>query len=279
MTLDIVGLQNVVYGPVKSRRLGYSLGVNLMGNSSKICSMNCIYCHCGWTQKHVNLKSINNSFNELSDTDIVLNTLDLRLKELKESDQELDYITFSGSGEASMHPDFDKIIDKTKILRDKYYKKAKVCILSNSTSVTDESIRKSLLKLDARFMKLDAGSFTKCQEINKLADGINYDDIIEGLTKLCSEPETYIQTNFFTGKNTNSDEKSLADWIEKIQQIKPSEILIYSVCRFTPDAEVIGIADEKLRQIAIDLNEKLPEIKIQPYFSGNLREENKPIEK
>ena len=142
---------DVIFGPVRSRRLGLSLGINLLPTHSKYCSFNCIYCECGWTPETRNL------IPDLPSRDIVSQYLEYRLKELVEEDHIPDVLTYAGNGEPTMHPDFAGIVDDTLALRDKYMPGVKVSVLSNASMIDEPSIFKALLRLDYNIQKLDAG--------------------------------------------------------------------------------------------------------------------------
>ena len=142
----------IVFGPVRSRRLGLSLGINLLPAHIKHCSFNCIYCECGWTPVNSDPEP------EFPDRGLVFTFLEQRLKELTDEDYLPDALTFAGNGEPTLHPDFANIVDDTIVLRDRYAPGAKVSVLSNSSMIGDPSVFNALLKMDNNILKLDAGS-------------------------------------------------------------------------------------------------------------------------
>lgn len=237
-------VRKLTYGPVSSRRLGKSLGINLMPSHIKVCPFDCVYCHCGCSDDIT--VDLNDYMDRLPRFYHVGEALEAKLKELKEADYPLKYITFSGNGEGSLHPDFDKIVDVVRSLRDKYYPVVKTCILSNSTTLHLPHSFRGIKKLDRKIMKLDAGSEEMFNLVNRPAPGITFRKIVEGLKRL----EDYsLQTNFFTGAVSNSDEKSVMDWIETVKEIRPSEILLYTVARPTTEAGIKKISSEILKRI------------------------------
>jgi len=237
--------KDLIYGPVSSRRLGQSLGINLMPSHVKICPFNCVYCHCGWTE--ILTDNIDKYVNLLPDILTVEKFLEERLKELKANNKNLDYITFSGNGEGSLHPDFDNIVDLVTGLRNKYFPEAKTCILSNSTALNVSHSLKGIKKLDRRVMKLDGGSPDMIELVNKPAEGITFEKIIEGLGQL---DYFTIQTNFFRGSISNAGKESVKDWINTVGTLKPDEVMIYTVARPTAVLDIKKITEEELVEIA-----------------------------
>ena len=140
----------IIFGPVKSRRLGVSLGINLLPATGKICNFNCIYCECGWTQKS-EIKG-----EKLPTRKEVYEALEKKLASMREKQQAPDVITYAGNGEPTLHPEFPGIIDDSIRLRNKYFPHAKIAVLSNSTAIKKPEIKKALLKVDSNILKLDS---------------------------------------------------------------------------------------------------------------------------
>ena len=153
--------ENIIFGPVSSRRLGVSLGVNLLPQHGKLCDFDCIYCECGWNSQH-------REDNRLPSSEEVASALEGRLKAFAEEGKPLDTITFSGNGEPTLHPDFPEIIDNTLRLRDKYCPKAKVSVLSNATMIWKPRVREALLKVDNPILKLDSPDIEVVRSVNTL---------------------------------------------------------------------------------------------------------------
>ena len=168
---------DVIFGPVLSRRLGLSLGINLLPSHAKYCSFNCIYCECGWTPENVNLTP------KLPSRKLISQYLEYRLKELIEEDHIPDALTYAGNGEPTMHPDFAGIVEDTLALRDKYMPGVKVAILSNASMIHESSVFNALLKVDHNIQKLDAGFDWLFRRINNPVLPVKFNDIVRDLKK------------------------------------------------------------------------------------------------
>jgi wyosine [tRNA(Phe)-imidazoG37] synthetase (radical SAM superfamily) len=238
---------DVIFGPVHSRRLGLSLGINLLPSHSKYCSFNCIYCECGWTPENMNLVP------ELPSRELVSQYLEYRLKELIEEDHIPDVLTYAGNGEPTMHPDFARIVDETLALRDKYMPNVKVAILSNASRIHEPSVFNALRKLDNNIQKLDAGSERFFRLINNPVLPVKFNDLIRDLKKF--NGNVIIQSMFlrgsFNGKvidNTTGTEVS--KWLQHLAVIRPSMVMIYPISRATPVHNLEKIAIFELEKIA-----------------------------
>ncbi|NTW33930.1 MAG: radical SAM protein [Bacteroidetes bacterium] len=251
----------VIFGPVQSRRLGVSLGINLLPTGFKHCSFNCIYCECGWT-KNNEIKNI--SFPPAT---IVKQYLEKKLQELKASDSLPDSISFAGNGEPTLHPDFSEIIDLTIELRNKYTPQSKVAVLSNASMIYLPEIVNALKKVDMNILKLDAGTEETFRDINKAASDISLKDIVKNLKQFTSN--LIIQTLFvrgeFNGKMIdNTSEKEVATWLEILKEIKPERLMIYPIARATPVKGLEKIPLEELELIAEKV--KKTGIKVEVYY-------------
>jgi wyosine [tRNA(Phe)-imidazoG37] synthetase (radical SAM superfamily) len=238
----------IIFGPVKSRRLGLSLGINLLPTKTKICNFNCIYCECGWT------RDIEKAISHLPGRREVFEALDLKLSEMKAKGQPPDVITYAGNGEPTLHPDFPGIIDDSIFLRDEYFPEAKIAVLSNSTTISKPLVKAALLKVDMNILKLDSAFDSTVKVLNQPRISIKTEDLIKNLIQF--RGKLIIQTLFLRGMyngividNTTPDE--LFAWIKAIERIKPSEVMIYTILRDTPDKaqlnkvplkELMGIA-------------------------------------
>lgn len=234
--------KGILYGPIKSRRLGASLGINLLPWNYKLCTFNCLYCHFGWTKVHTrNLSAYS------ADLPTVSQVRDALEKYLKENQIPLNYLTFSGNGEPSLHPQFDEMVDVAIKAREKFAPKAKVAILSNSTCVDDERVRKALNKIEVRIMKLDCGTKQAFEEINRPCRGVEFEKVVDGLSKL---KDFILQTVLVDGSSSNISDEEIDKWMEKVSRIKPQEVQIYSIDRPSTDTGLILVGKERLRQIA-----------------------------
>lgn len=240
---------NIIFGPVRSRRLGLSLGVNLLPVESKLCNFDCIYCECGWNEDHVGRRR----FNSREDVrDMLRDTLQAMVAK-----GELpDVITFAGNGEPTMHPDFEPIIEDTIALRDQICPQAKVSVLSNATQIHREDVRRALLRVDNNILKLDSAFDSTVQLINKPQGSYSVARTVE-LMKLF-EGKMILQTMFLRGEylskrvdNTTAEEVDA--WLDIVAQIKPRQVMIYSLDRDTPCQTLEKVGREELLQIAAKL--------------------------
>jgi wyosine [tRNA(Phe)-imidazoG37] synthetase (radical SAM superfamily) len=245
----------IIFGPVKSRRLGNSLGINLLPTKRKICNFNCIYCECGWT------KDIEKAISHLPHRSEVSEALENKLLALKAKNNTPDVITFAGNGEPTLHPDFAGIIDDSIVLRNKYYPEAKIAVLSNATTIQNQTIKAALLKVDMNILKLDSAFDSTLKRLNQPRRDINVNELIHDLTGF--NGKLIIQTLFLRGSYEgkavdNTTPEEINAWLKAIDKIKPSEVMIYTISRDTPPegGKLFKISDTELNTIAA-LVEKL----------------------
>lgn len=220
-----------IFGPVKSRRLGLSLGINLMPGDGKICTFDCIYCECGFNKERI--PTLPRPARE--EIKVALGN---KLREMAEDGTLPDVLTFSGNGEPTGHPHFAGIIDDTIELRDKYCPNARVSVLSNATFIGKTDVREALMKVDNNILKLD----TVCMEYIKLVDRPlqrHYDirEVIENMKKF--NGHIIIQTMFMSGLLNGTDidntsGKYVETWLNAIKEICPQQVMIYTIDRDTP---------------------------------------------
>jgi wyosine [tRNA(Phe)-imidazoG37] synthetase (radical SAM superfamily) len=242
----------IVFGPVKSRRLGVSLGINLLPATKKVCNFNCIYCECGWTSKSDIRRQL------LPTREEVFHALEQKLVSLKEKDQAPDVITYAGNGEPTLHPEFPGIIDDSIMLRDKYFPLAKIAVLSNSTAITKPAIRKALLKVDSNILKLDSAFDLTVKIHNQPRVNVKVNDLIKELKKF--KGQLIVQTHFlrgtYKGKTIdNTTPEEIEAWLKAIEKIRPSEVMIYTISRDTPEGGLLRkVPLSKLKHIASLVN-------------------------
>lgn len=237
----------IIFGPVKSRRLGVSLGVNLLPNNSKLCNFNCIYCECGWTPE---TKEIKNEFHPRS---AVKESLEKKLQQMKNEKDVVDAITFAGNGEPTMHPDFAGIIDDTINIRNTYFEKAQIVVLSNSTLIHKPHIKESLLKVDQNILKLDSVFEETVKLINQPQGFFSLENVIENLIGF--NGQLIIQTLFVKGtyngiEVNNATQKEVLAWLNVLQKIKPQMVMIYTIARDTPTESLEKVTLDRLNEIA-----------------------------
>lgn len=240
-----------IFGPVHSRRLGVSLGVNLLPGDGKVCSFDCIYCECGYNAERRAKQS-------LPTREEVRVALEEKLKDMQANGPAPDVLTFAGNGEPTAHPHFPEIIEDTLALRDRYFPDAKVSVLSNATFIDRPAVFEALNKVDNNILKLD----TVDEEYIRLVDRPNgkysVAAIIEKLKVF--KGNCIIQTMFLKGNHQGKDVDNTSDqyvlpWLEAIQTIAPRQVMIYTIDRETPDQELQKATPDELDRI-VDLIHK-----------------------
>jgi wyosine [tRNA(Phe)-imidazoG37] synthetase (radical SAM superfamily) len=245
-----LGLQKgIIYGPVNSRRLGRSLGLNIMPTGSKLCPFNCIYCHYGWTD-YVE-PDASHHLAALPSAEDVGDALEKALSAIVPPPA---YVTFSGNGESTVHPDFERIVETVMDVRDRSGVAAKVAILSNSCAVMREEVRRALAKLDVRIMKLDAGTQEVLERINRPAPGITLEAIVGGLRQL--EGVT-LQSMFVEGEVTNAADADIDAWIDRVAEIEPVFVQVYSLENAPAMSTLKGVPRAQLEAIVERLKSSL----------------------
>lgn len=237
----------IIFGPVKSRRLGISLGVNLLPTNVKVCSFDCIYCECGWTPKKYEEKA------KLPSREKVKQKLEAKLKEMDRSGTPPDVITFAGNGEPTLHPEFAGIIDDTIVLRDKLSPKARIAVLSNASTLHKKKVFDALMKIKDNIQKLDSAFEETVQVLDCPRGNFNLEKVAEQLTAF--NGNVIIQTMFVKGSFKgipidNTTNKEVSAWIELLKKIKPRQVMIYTIARDTPIDTLEKATPEKLNSIA-----------------------------
>ncbi len=240
---------SIVYGPIRSRRLGVSLGMNLMPTTAKLCTFDCVYCECGWNQPitHPTLPT----------REQVREALYTKLSTLH---SQLDVITFSGNGEPTLHPDFLGIIHDTCALRDQYCPQAKISVLSNSTQLGRKDVVEALQLCDNRILKLDSAIDTTMRLIDKpINPNLTVEQIAQWLTLF--NGDFTLQTCFLRGEyngqiidNTTPDE--LSAWYNMVDRLRPKQVMIYVIDRATPLPTLSKVPAAEMDAIAAPLRKK-----------------------
>jgi len=235
-----------IFGPVISRRLGVSLGINLLPNDTKLCSFDCIYCECGWNPDR---KEHPVHLPKRKEVQLLLRQ---KLKEMNRESLLPDVITFAGNGEPTMHPDFAAIIYDTILLRNELSPKSKIAVLSNSTMLHKASVVEALKAVDDNILKLDSGILETIQLLNQPAGKLNLKKLVGQLKKF--EGTLILQTMFLKGSFKgipfdNTTNREIESWIELLKEIQPRNVMIYSIARDTPAENLIGITLSKLKEI------------------------------
>ena len=238
---------DIIFGPVHSRRLGLSLGVNLLPVSSKLCSFDCIYCECGWNAEHPGGRR----FNARED---VRTQLEATLRRMVADAAPPDVITFAGNGEPTMHPEFEAIIGDTIALRDELCPAAKVSVLSNATQIHRDSVRRALMTVDNNILKLDSAFDATVRRMN------NPQSPAYSVRKTDEEMKRFdghmiLQTMFLRGSCDgqpvdNTTEEEVSAWLGLVAEIRPRQVMVYSLDRDTPCRTLEKVSKEELQRIA-----------------------------
>ncbi len=241
---------DVIFGPIQSRRLGLSLGVNLLPLSNKLCSFDCIYCECGWA-----VKGQKPRFNSRQD---VKRLLKEKLEEMAKKGKMPDVITFAGNGEPTLHPDFEEIINDTIKLRNDISPKSKISVLSNATMINRESVRNALNRVDNNILKLDSAFDETVRTIDKPNGTYSVAETVE-LMKLFNG-EMIIQTMFLRGVNEsqtidNTTKKEVDAWLKLVAEVAPKSVMIYTIDRDTPAQGLTKVSIDDLKLIAAQVEE------------------------
>ena len=235
-----------IFGPIHSRRLGVSLGINLLPADGKCCSFDCIYCECGLNKDFVPKK-------KMPTREEVREALEAQLQKMQAEGPTPDVFTFAGNGEPTLHPHFPEIIDDTLALRDKYFPNAKVSVLTNATQIIRPAVFEALCKVDNNICKLDTISPDYISLIDQPHKGYDVNLIIEKLIEFGNR--CIIQTMFMNGEYQgesvcNVTEDFVSPWLDTLKHISPREVMIYTIDRETPVSGLEKATHDQLDSIA-----------------------------
>lgn len=236
-----------IFGPVHSRRLGISLGINLQPADGKVCTFDCIYCECGFNADHI--PTLRRPSREE-----VAKALEDRLRQMKDKGETPDVLTFAGNGEPTGHPQFEEIIDDTVRLRNSYFPEARISVLSNSTFIHREEVRRALMKVDNNILKLDTVDPHYIAMTDRPTSR-NYDvrRIIEEMKLF--DGHVIIQTMFMKGRDNNGNDvdntgdKYVEPWLKAVKEIGPKEVMIYTIDRETPEHGLLKAGKDEMESI------------------------------
>ncbi len=236
-----------IFGPVHSRRLGISLGINLMPPDGKICAFDCIYCECGYNHDHI-------PHSRRPTREEVAKGLGAKLCEMRDSNQLPDVLTFAGNGEPTAHPDFPDIIEDTLRLRDEYCPQAKVSVLSNATMLARPMVHAALMRVDNNIQKLDTVDTIYINKVDRpVQPSYRVAQIIEHLKGF--HGHVVIQTMFLKGSIDGEDVDNTGNayvepWLKALVDIQPRQVMVYTIDRETPDKELCKATPEELDRIS-----------------------------
>lgn len=244
---------SIVFGPVQSRRLGVSLGINLLPVDGKLCTFDCVYCECGLNAER------QSKGNKLPNVMDFTSQLEHTLLQMHKNGKLPDVITFAGNGEPTLHPQFDAIIDITIRLRDKYAPRAKVSVLSNATQVFSENVFIALQKVDMNILKLDSAITNTVRVLNRPVNKqFDIDYTIQNLKRF--NGKLIIQTLFCRGEISgerfdNTQPQEIELWLKALKEIKPESVMLYSISRDTPIETIQKVLTDELENIAKQVKE------------------------
>lgn len=236
---------STIFGPIHSRRLGTSLGINLMPDDGKICSFDCLYCEAGFNAQGAGTTGLPRRAD-------VAAQLEAKLADMKAKGEKLDVITFSGNGEPTLHPDFAGVIDDTIALRNGYFPHVKISVLTNATRIADADVDAALRKIDNNIMKLDSAFADTVALLDRPAPGYDLERTIERLASFGKDG--IVQTMITRGEHDgmtvdNSTDREIDALIEAYKRIGPAEIMIYTIDRPTPATRLQRVPREELEAI------------------------------
>lgn len=257
--MSTILFHEIVFGPIKSRRLGNSLGVNLLPRHGKWCSFDCIYCECGWNKD-------GKGDSKLPTKEEVFAAMEAKMEILTKEGTEVNTITFSGNGEPTLHPDFPEIIDFTLRMRDKYFPSAVVSVLSNATQILREEVRAALMKIENPILKLDGATDEFVQKIDRPAKGYSVAAIIENLRHF--NGNFILQTMFLKGEVDGevvdcTSPEDVRRWVEMAIDLNPREVMMYTLDRETPAQNLSKVTVAEMEEIARPLKEKGIKVQIR----------------
>lgn len=239
---------DIVFGPIRSRRLGSSLGVNILPSKGKLCNFDCIYCECGWNRDGMQDR-------ELPSLETVRDALTNKISQLSGQGVPVDSITFSGNGEPTVHPDFPDIVDHVLALRERYYPDAKVSVLSNATMLGRKAVRDALKRVDNPILKIDASSDELILLINKPTGSYRLADVVKWLKDF--DGDFVLQTMFLRSSEFDlSSPEQLQGWMDIVRQTRPREIMVYTIDRETPDKSLRKYTVEEMKDMVAPLLEE-----------------------
>ncbi len=237
--------EGIVYGPVHSRRLGMSLGVNLLPRHQKACTFNCSYCQYGWTEQASATPAPAHGWPE---PDVVARTVAAALDQVKRHGNGIERVTLAGHGEPTLHPHFADVVDALVRMRDAQSGQLRLAILSNSSTLDDPAITRALARLDERYMKLDAGDAALFRRLNSTT--VAFERVLEGLRRL---DDIIIQAIFVRdrlGRMDNATDLAVSAWIAALSTLRPAGVHIYTIDRAPAWPYLQALPPERLHEIA-----------------------------
>ena len=234
-----------IFGPVHSRRLGVSLGINLLPADGKFCTFDCIYCECGFNADF-------RPHQKLPTREEVRSALENRLLDMQQNGPKPDVLTFAGNGEPTAHPQFAGIMEDTLALRDKYFPEAKVSVLSNSTFIHKPEVFDALNKVDNNILKLDTIDAAYINKVDRPTGHYDVKQVIERMKAFKGNliVQTLLMKGTFEGQSVdNTTDEYVLPWLEVVKEIAPRQVMIYTIDRETPAPDLLKATHEELDRI------------------------------
>ncbi|MBO4917771.1 MAG: radical SAM protein [Bacteroidales bacterium] len=233
--------EELVFGPIHSRRLGSSLGINILPERGKLCNFDCIYCECGWNRD-------GRGDTRLPVAAELRAALETKLSSCFAEGVRIDSITFSGDGEPTLNPEFPEMIDVTLELRDRYYPEARVSVLSNASMAHRDAVFEALRKVDNPILKIDAPTTELARIINRPAPGYRVEDVVEALKRF--DGDFVLQTMFLRCEGFDSSSPEvLQGWMDIVRTLRPREVMVYTIDRETPQKDLVKFTPEEMRNL------------------------------
>ena len=245
--------ETTVFGPIFSRRLGSSLGINLLPQEGKICNFDCVYCECGWNKD-------GRGDSKLPSAEDVRMALEAKLLACQAAATPIDSITFSGDGEPTLNPEFPQIVELTLQLRDRFYPSARVSVLSNATRIGREDVFQALRKVDNPILKLDAPTLEQVMLVNRPAGGYSVEEVVRNLKRF--EGAFVLQTMFLKGPGW-ATEDWVAGWMDLVREVKPREVMVYTIDRETPMKGLEKYTPDEMRALVRPLIDEGYQVQIK----------------
>ena len=235
-----------IFGPIHSRRLGVSLGINLLPAEGKFCTFDCIYCECGFNADHP-------AHRKMPTREEVRSALEARLQDMQQNGPKPDVLTFAGNGEPTANPEFPKIIDDTIALRDKYFPESKISVLSNATLCGRKKVHDALMKVDNNILKLDTVDTHYIYKVDRPTAHYDVEETVANIKAF--NGQCIIQTMFMKGKSPdgtdidNTTDEYVMPWLKAVKDIAPRQVMIYTIDRETPAHNLLKATHEELDRI------------------------------
>lgn len=236
---------HIIYGPVKSRRLGLSLGINLLPPARKVCNFECVYCECGWSDS-----AARSPFPDIAD---VADELEEALKTAVQTGEFPDHLTFSGNGEPTLYPEFPEAMEVTVRLRDNLSTISKIVLLTNGTTARNPDIFKAMMRADKRIVKFDAGTEAMFRAINIPVPPLNFNsqlEMIQSFGGQCIIQSMFIRGEYGGTRIDNTTAEEVNAWLNHLTTIKPESVMLYSLDRIPPTFGITAVSRDELNLIA-----------------------------